>query len=181
VRRHWLLIVLCAAGACHADPDPRQTGFVVDKGRVKAHYDPKSGRLKRLEVDLNKNGVIDSWSYMDGTRVDRVELDPNEDGRIDRWEHYADGKLSSVGSSTRSDGVEDQWAYQDAGGHLARVETDTDRDGQIDKWEVYDPPPAPGQPAVLRSVAYDQRHTGHPTLRLWYRADGSFEKTEHLS
>jgi len=181
VRTRWLLIVLCAVCACSSDPDPRKTGFVVDKGSVKAHYDPKSGRLRKLEEDTNKNGRLDTWTYMDGTRVDRIEIDRDEDGKIDRWEHYTDGKLTSVGISTRGDGVEDQWAYQAAAGYLERVETDTDRDGRVDKWETYDPPPAPGRPSRLRSVAFDENHTGHPSLRLWYTADGNLERAEHLT
>ena len=116
----------------------------VDRGNVKAQYDPKSGRLKRLEVDTNKNGVIDAWTYQDGTRIDRIEIDKDENGKIDRWEHYVDGKLARVGTSTRGDGVEDEWAFQRADGSLERVETDTDRDGRVDKWETFDAPPAPG-------------------------------------
>jgi len=180
VCRHWPLLVLCALCGCQSPPDPRGTNFIVDKGNVKAQYDSKSGHLARLEVDTNKNGKIDTWTYMDGTRVDRIEIDRDEDGRIDRWEHYTDGKLTSVGTSTRGDGVEDEWAYQAPAGYLARIETDTDRDGKIDKWQVYDPPSGPGRPPVLRSVSLDPDPAGHPTLRLLYRPDGSFERTEHL-
>jgi hypothetical protein len=181
VRRHWPLIFLCAVSACQAPPDPRKTNFIVDKGSVKAEYDPNSGRLKRLEVDTDKNGKIDSWTYMDGARIDRIDIDRNEDGKIDRWEHYSGGKLTSVGTSTRGDGVEDEWAYQGAGGVLDRIETDTDRDGHVDKWQVYQPAPVAGQPPVLRSVSSDPGHTGHPTERLLYRADGSFEGSENLA
>jgi hypothetical protein len=173
------LSIVCLA--CDSPPDPRQTNFVIDKGNVKAQYDPSSGHLKKLEVDTNKNGVIDSWTYMDGTRIDRIELDRDEDGKIDRWEHYADGKLVSIGSSTRGDGVEDEWAYPAPAGFLERIETDTDRDGHIDKWQNYDPPLATGGRPFLRSVSFDSDHAGHPTLRLFYRADGSFERSEKLT
>src|SRR4051794_12965251 len=136
-----VLSLALASAACDSPPDPRRTNFIVDKGNVKAQYDPKNGHLKKLDVDTNKNGKIDSWTYMDGTRIDRIEIDRDEDGTIDRWEHYKDGKLESVGTSTKGDGVEDEWAYPRAGDPLvlARVETDTDRDGKIDKWQVYDP------------------------------------------
>lgn len=152
----------------------------MERPGVKAEYDSKSGHLKRLEVDTNKNGRVDSWTYQDGARVDRIEIDRDEDGKIDRWEHYVDGKLNSVGTSTRGDGVEDEWAYQSAGGYLERIETDTDRDGKIDKWQAYDPPVKPGGSPVLRSVSMNPDAAGRPTLRLYYRADGSFERTEHL-
>ncbi|SRR6266540_1980749 len=182
MRCHWPLVVLCVLPlACNSTPDPRQTGFRVDRGNVKAEYSPKTGRLTRLEVDTNKNGKIDSWTYMDGTRIDRIELDKDENGTIDRWEHYVDNKLARVGTSTRGDGVEDEWAFQGAGGFLERVETDTDRDGHVDKWENYEAPLKSGGPPVLRSVSMDPDSSGRPTRRLLYRADGSFDRSETIN
>jgi len=176
------LVPLCLlAVACDSPPDPRRTDFKVDRGGVKAEYSPKTGRLQRLEVDTNKNGKIDSWTTMDGTRIDLVELDRDENGKIDRWEHYLEGKLSKVGTSSRGDGVQDEWAYPGAKGFVERVETDTDRDGKVDKWENYDPPQKPGGAAVLRSVSMDPDGSGQPTRRLLYRADGSFERTEIIN
>jgi hypothetical protein len=177
-----LLLVFCASlAACNSTPDPRQTNFKVDKGFAKAQYDEKTGRLKRLEVDTNKNGVIDTWTYMDGTRIDRIEIDKDENGKIDRWEYYVDGKLSKVGTSSRGDGVQDEWAFQGPQGYLERVETDTDRDGKVDKWEEFEPPQKPGGPLFLRSVSTDPDSSGRPTRRLLYRADGSFERSEILT
>jgi hypothetical protein len=175
-----VILASLASAACDSTPDPRRTNFIIDKGNVKAQYDPKSGRMKKLDVDTNKNGKIDSYTFMDGTRIDRIEIDRDEDGKIDRWEHYKDGKIESVGTSTRGDGVEDEWAYQRPGGGLARIETDTDRDGKIDKWQVYDPPRASGGAPVLRSVETEPDAAGKPTFRLLYRPDGSFDRSEHL-
>jgi len=175
------LVCLCAlAAACDSTPDPRTTNFQVKRGNVTAQYDDKSGRLKRLEVDTNKNGVVDTWTFMDGTRIDRIEIDKDENGKIDRWEHYQDGKLASVGTSTRGDGIEDERAYQSASGHLERIETDTDRDGKIDKWATYELP-HPGAAPVLRAVAMDPDASGRPTRRLIYAADGRFERVETLN
>lgn len=183
VRCAFRLLALGFAGlllGCHGRPDPRQTNFEIKSGNVTANYDNKTGHLKKLSMDLDKNGVIDTWTYMDGTRIDRIEMDKNEDGKIDRWEHYADGKLTSIGTSTRGDGVEDQWTYQTAQGLLDRVETDTDRDGKIDKWERYEASPEPGRPPVLRVVESEPDASGHPMLRLLYRPDGSFDRAEKL-
>jgi hypothetical protein len=174
----WILCALLAA--CNSTPDPRQTNFRVERPNVKAQYDEKSGHLTRLEVDTNKNGVTDTWTYMDGTRIDRIEIDKDENGRIERWEHYLDNKLSKVGSSTRGDGVEDEWAFQGAAGVLERVETDTDRDGHVDKWEAYEAPQIAGGQPVLRAVSLDPDSTGRPTRRLLYRADGTFDRSETL-
>ncbi len=176
------LVALCLlAIACDSPPDPRRTDFKVERNGVKAEYNPKTGRLKRLEVDLNKNGKIDAWTYMDGTAIDRIEIDKDENGKIDRWEHYVNNKMVKIGTSSRGDGVEDEWAYPSPKGFVERVESDTDRDGKIDKWENFDPPQKQGGAPVLRSVSMDPDGSGRPTRRLLYRADGSFERSEILN
>ena len=75
-------------------------------------YDKETGRLTQLTYDRNKNGVIDTWTDMDGTRPLRSRIDTDEDGKIDRWEYYDDkGGLAKVGFSRRNDGKPDAWAY----------------------------------------------------------------------
>src|SRR5258708_10166863 len=104
IRCRWSLVVCCAIPlACNSTPDPRLTNFRVQRGNVTAQYDDKTGRLKRLELASKKNGKIDTWTYMDGTRIDRIEIDRDGDGNIDRWEYYFDNQLSRVGRSTRRD------------------------------------------------------------------------------
>jgi hypothetical protein len=154
-------------------------------------YDSKTGRLQLLKYDSNGNGVVDTWSYMDGARVLRIEIDTNEDGTIDRWEHYdANQKLEKVGFSREHDGHEDAWTYANPDGSVARIEyashangridrreffehdtlvraeEDSDGDGRTDKWESY-------EDGRLSSVAFDTTHDGQPDRRLVYGADGS--------
>lgn len=143
-----------------------------------AQYDDKTGHLKRLEVDTNKNGHIDTWTYMEGTRIDRIEIDRDEKGKLDRWEYYVGNKLTKVGTSSRGDGVVDERAFQSLDGHLARVESDTNRDGRIDVWETFDAPRTPGGASILRSVALDPDVEGRPTRRLLYAPDGTFERVD---
>jgi hypothetical protein len=158
---------------------------------VEPVYDKQTGRLTLLKYDSNKNGVPDTFSYMDGTKVLRIEIDKDEDGKIDRWEYYdADQKLIKVGFSRENDGREDAWSYSAPDGSVARIEIstrrdgkvtrteyyekdtlvraeeDTDEDGRIDKWDAY----AIGR---LASVAFDTAHRGFPDRRLLYAADGS--------
>jgi len=168
-------------GACSAPPDIRKTNFEIRGKEGVAKYDPKTGRLKKLDYDANKNGKIDSFSYWDATRCIRIEMDQDEDGKIDKWEYY-DGKnkIEKVGSSSRDDEVQDTFAYPDANGFLARVETDSDRDGAIDKRELYVPRPGTASERVLATVEYEFDKTGAPGRRLYYRPDGSFEKSEVL-
>ena len=187
--RHWRRIrhfIICGAGAavvlsaaCSEPPDPRLTNFEVRGKDGVAKYDPQTGRLKRLDIDHNRDGRIETFSYWDGPRVLRIEIDADSDDRIDRWEHYDDtNKLVRVGSSSRDDGVEDTWTYPDTAGQLARVESDTNRDGVVDKRETYSP--TAGSPAarVLSMVDLDIDGSGQPRLRLHYAPGGTFERTE---
>lgn len=183
---HRILIVLLAAvaltlAACKAPPDIRRTNFEIRGKEGVAKYDPKTGRLQKLDFDQNKNGRMDSFSFMDATRVIRIEMDQDEDGKIDRWEHYdANNKIERVGTSSRDDEVQDTFAYPDANGFLARVEFDTDRDGNIDKREFYVLKPGSDDLRVLQFVEHKFDKAGQPGIRLHYRTDGSFEKSEVL-
>jgi len=173
-----VMMVCCASAAC-APPDPRRSNFEVRSKEGVAKYDPKSGRLQRLDIDQDKNGRIETFSYWDGKRLHRIETDKDEDGRIDRWEHYDDqNKLVRVGSSSKDDQIEDTWAYADAAGFLARVDSDTDRDGVIDKRETFIPKPGAPDGRVLVTVDLGLNDAGKPSRRLYYRPDGSFDRAE---
>ena len=154
-------------------------------------YDKLTGKLQLLKYDSNHDGRVDTWSYMDGTRVLRIEIDKDEDGKLDRWEYYdAAQKLEKIGMSRANDGKEDAWAYTGPDGAIVRIdvstkrdgkvtrvehyqhdvlvaaEEDSDEDGRIDKWETY-------EGTRLASVAFDTQHRGKPDRRLIYGADGS--------
>lgn len=134
--------------------------------QITPEYDKKSGKLQLLKYDSNRNGKVDMWSYMDGSRVIRVEIDKDEDGKIDRWEYYdTNQKIEKVELSTRNDGKASRVEhYQND--TLTSAEEDTDGDGRIDKWETY----AGGRLAV---VAFDTTHRGTPDRRLVYDAGGA--------
>lgn len=173
------LSYVCAL-ACTTPPDPRRTNFEVRGEGGVARYDPKTGRLSRIDIDHNKDGNLETFSYWDGARVLRIEIDGDGDRRIDRWEHYdSSNHLTKVGSSRRDDGVEDTWSYPDHDGRLLRVETDTDRDGAIDKRETF----VAGGSAdarVLSTVDLEIDRSGAPGRRLHYSTDGTFQRAEAL-
>jgi len=151
----------------------------LDKDNVAADYDPASGKLRRLDVDRDRNGTKETVSVWDGSRLLRIEIDTNEDGIVDRWEHY-DGAstIARVGSSSLNDGVEDLWLFSSAdGSFVSRIERDVNRDGAVDKWEEYNMPVLPGGPPVLVRVGMDPAGTGKATHWMVYRADGSLERT----
>jgi hypothetical protein len=159
--------------------------------RIQPVYDPATGRLQQLRLDSDKNGTVDTVSYMDGTRLIRIEVDKDEDGRVERWEHYGPGRrLEKVGFSRANDGQEDAWSFNGPDGSVVRVdisterdghvnrtehyengvltraEDDDDRDGRPDRWETYDG-------GRLSSVAFDTTHRGTPDRRLVYGPDGA--------
>jgi len=158
--------------------------------RIWPEYD-KDGKLQLLKYDSKGSGKVDTWSYMDGTRVVRIEADTDQDGRIDRWEYYRpDRQLEKVGTSRTNDGHPDSWSFPGTDGTVARIEVstrpdgkvtrvehyehaamvraeeDTDSNGATDKWETYDG-------ARLASVAFDTTHRGFPDRRLTYEAGGT--------
>lgn len=173
-----LLLALIAFAACNTPPDPRRTNFRVERDNVAAQYDEKTGRLRRMDVDRDRNGTFETVSIWDGARLVRIEVDQDENGVVDRWEHYEGTPpvMTKIGSSTRNDGVEDMWVFVSPdGSYAARAEYDTTRDGRVDKWEEYDPPAAPGGAPVLRAVGSDPDGTGRPTRWVRYHPDGSVD------
>jgi len=180
--RKGLLFVVLMLGASCGSREP---------ANIEPVYDKLTGKLRLLKYDSNGDGKVDTWSYMDGTRVVRIEIDMDEDGKIDRWEYYdADQKLEKTGTSRANDGKEDAWVYTGPDGAIARIDVSTNRDGNVtrtehyeknalvgaeedsdgdgrpDKWETFDA-------GRLTSVAYDTTHRGTPDRRLIYGADGS--------
>jgi len=176
-----------AATACGSNNSAQAT---TDKD-VKAEYD-SAGRLTLLTHDRNGDGKVDTWGYMDGSRVVRIEVDENGDGKIDRWEYHKDPKTSkdSSGASgstgqaasggdvtleridraTKFDGRISRREYFDNGA-LTRVEEDTDGDGKIDKWETY-------SAGTLAMMAIDTKARGTPDRRLIYLPDGTLSRIE---
>lgn len=165
--------------------------------RVSPSYDPFTGKLVQFGADMNGDGRIDQWTYVDGNRPLRGESDGDGDGRIDRWEYFdANAAMVRVGSSSRNNGVEDRWVWAaESGGErrmdlsrrsdrhldrreyyrgevLARAEEDTNADGRIDRWDRYDS-------GVLREVALDTTFSrDRANRRLLYDARGAFEALE---
>jgi hypothetical protein len=185
------MVALCAVGC--SDPEKQRL-----KDTTKATYDQSTGRLKELTYDANKNGRIDTWTDMDGTRPIRARIDRNEDGKLDRWEYYDDkGLLAKVGFSRSDDGTPDAWAFSGADGKVVRVEISSAKDEKkINRWERYDPKGATGpngmgalleadedtngdgkpdkwetyERGVLKTAAFDETFDGQPDRKFTYES-----------
>jgi len=169
--------------AC-SDPDAARI-----RETTRPTYDKSTGKLTQLTYDANKNGRIDTWTDMDGTRPLRSRIDRDEDGRIDRWEYYDEaGALAKVGFSRRQAETPDAWAFSGPDGTIARVESssagdekkidrreffergvmvraevDNNGDGRTDQWETY-------EADTLKTAAMDENGDGTPDRRLTYAA-----------
>lgn len=130
--RHHILAFLIAQLAAAAALSACSNAGVQTAKAMSPEYDAQTGRLKLLKYDSDGDGVIDTWSYMDGGRVLRIEVDTDEDGTVDRWEHYgATGKLEKIGFSSEDDGREDAWQYLADDGTLVRLEISGTHDGKV--------------------------------------------------
>jgi antitoxin component YwqK of YwqJK toxin-antitoxin module len=174
------VIAVCLSGC--SDPEKERI-----KETTKPTYDKATGKLTELTFDRNKNGKIDTWTDMDGTRPLRSRSDLDEDGKLDRWEYYDDkGGLTKVGFSRKQDGRPDAWAFSGPDGKvqrveisstsdekkidrweyyengvLARADEDTNGDGKPDKWETY-------EGNAVKTAAMDENFDGRPDRRLTY-------------
>lgn len=174
----------CLALACAGCSDPDSARI---RETTRPTYDKATGRLTQLTYDANKNGTIDTWTDMDGTKPLRSRADLDEDGKIDRWEYYDDtGALAKVGFSRKQDGAPDAWAFAGPDGQIARVEisssgdpnridrreqyengimvraeVDSNADGRPDQWETY-------KAGALETAALDENGDGRPDRRLTY-------------
>jgi hypothetical protein len=192
MRKPLILLGVVCLSAC-ADPDRERL-----KATTKPTYDPKTGKLTELTYDANKNGRIETWTEMDGTRALRSLIDRDEDGKIDRWEHYDDkGELAKVGFSRKNDGQPDAWAFAGPDGKLWRIEISSAGDeNRIDRREYYDasaPLSSDGTGALVRAeedtnsdgridkwetyevgvvkaASFDENADGIPDRRLTYTA-----------
>ena len=165
-----LLLAGSAAAGAAACSDADQERL---KQTTKATYDQSTGKLKELTYDANKNGRVDTWTEMDGTRPLRARIDRNEDGKLDRWEYYDEkGRLTKVGFSRSDDGRPDAWAFSGPDGKIVRIEISSVKDeSKIDRWERYEPKGAsPDGVGALLQADEDTNGDGRPDKWETYEA-----------
>ena len=72
-------------------------------------------RLLVKEVDLNRDGFFDSFTYYVDGVIERQEVDENFDQTIDRIDHYQGGRKVLTERDTRFTGTLDQFRYFEQG------------------------------------------------------------------
>ncbi|HEY1532976.1 MAG TPA: hypothetical protein VGF76_03130 [Polyangiaceae bacterium] len=114
----------------------------------------EGGREVCRAVDLNFDGVIDSYSYFDSAgQLRRRENDYDKDGQIDEITTFKGGQIAEKDQSTALARHLDTWDFYQAG-TLVRSERDSNGDGVIDQWWEY---PKPGCPLIHADVNNDGR------------------------
>ncbi len=175
-----LVLLAVFACACSGADSAR------DRAAITPAYD-QTGKLKGLAYDSNHNGVVDTWTDMDGARAVRTRIDNNEDGKPDRWEYYDEkSRLVKIGFSRSDDGRANAWAFAGSDGAIERIEIsstadetridrweyhkadgmaaaeeDSNHDGSVDKWETY-------EAGRITTAAFDEDADGKPDRRLTY-------------
>jgi hypothetical protein len=165
-------LCLAAVAAAAVSPACRNPETERLRETTRPSYDRATGKLTELTFDANKDGRIDTWTEMDGSKPVRSRIDRNEDGKLDRWEYYgADGRLARVGLSRADDGKPDAWAFAGADGRIERIEVSSVRDeSRIDRWEYYGPSPAGAPEGLLLRVEEDSNRDGRRDK--WEHYDG---------
>jgi hypothetical protein len=128
-----LAAAIAAAAGCRDDARARL------RATTHATFDHKTGKLTELTFDANRDGRIDTWTQMDGTRPVMSRVDRDQDGIVDRWEYYdGQGRLEKVGFSRARRDTPDAWAFAAGAGRLERIEASSKGDpAQIDRLERY--------------------------------------------
>ncbi len=127
-----------------ANGDGKPDIFIVREG----------GREVCRAVDLNFDGVIDTYSYFDSAgQLRRRENDYDKDGQIDEISTFKGGQITEKDQSTALAKKLDTWDFYQAG-MLMRTERDSNGDGIIDQWWEY---PKPGCPLIHADMNNDGR------------------------
>jgi hypothetical protein len=66
------------------------------------------GGVRRRELDVSGNGVVDKIEWFDGEVLTRVAVDGNQDGHMDRWQVWQGGRVVSERLDTDGDGEPDR-------------------------------------------------------------------------
>jgi hypothetical protein len=123
-------------------------------GKIDITIVREGGRELCRVVDLNFDGVVDSYSYFDSAgQLRRRENDYDRDGQIDQITSFKAGQIAEKDQSTAQPQHLDTWDFYQAG-MLVRTERDSNGDGVIDQWWEY---PKPGCPLIHADMNNDGR------------------------
>jgi len=115
----------------------------------------KGGREICRAVDLNRNGVVDTFVYFDEHgRERRREYGFERANRANEIDILENGQLVRKERETNNDGKLDTWDYYE-NGRLVREERDTAGDGMVHQWWTFPQPNNPSCGVVVSDLDGD--------------------------
>lgn len=149
---------------CAIDDAERQD--VDGDGRPDLNVVREKGREVCRGLDLNFDGHIDVWVYLDDSgRVRRREHDFDRDGRVDEIALYDAGALVERRQGTTLAGKLDTWQYFERG-RVVRMERDSNGDDVVDQWWEFPNPSRHDCPLIHTDVDGDGRPDPGATVDL---------------
>jgi len=148
---------------CAEDSKPSEQVDVNGDGAPDLTVVKNGGKETCRAADLDFDGRIDLWSYFDDAgRVRRREVDYDRDGNVDEIQLFKGGEIAEKHRASTPAKRLDTWEFYN-GGRLARAERDSDSDGHVDQWWDYKTADCPlirtdadgdGQPDAKAEVDY---------------------------
>ena len=109
-----------------------------DDGQADKWIEDFANGNKKIEVDSDYNGIIDSVIRFDAEgKTNYEEYDFDLDGIIDTYYFYGEEGLERQELDSNGDGEIDIWVHLKEGTYMKSYERDIDFDGQIDVIKEY--------------------------------------------
>ncbi|MGC4065379.1 MAG: hypothetical protein QM784_12165 [Polyangiaceae bacterium] len=136
----------------------------------------EGGKESCRAADLDFDGKVDLYAYQDASgRMRRQELDYDRDGNIDEIQLFKDGELTEKHRSTMMVKRLDTWETYSQG-RLVKAERDSDGNGKIDQWWDYKTPDCP----LIRSDI-DGNGEPDPTSQVDFCSEASYKPPEQAA
>lgn len=72
-------------------------------------YFDDQGRERRRESDFDRDGIPDELTLLEGGVIIRKERETNFDRKLDTWDTYVGGRLAKSERDSNADGIIDEW------------------------------------------------------------------------
>ena len=133
-----VLLVFALAGSMPSEAGTLERDSNKD-GKIDqiAHLNPQ-GKVIKLCIDSNADGIMDRFQYYENEFLVRVEGDGNHNGRIDTWDYLKGGKRIRHERDSNESGQVDQIVIFDDEERPFKMMRDSDGDGRFDRWGAFE-------------------------------------------
>ncbi len=124
-------------------------------------YLDAAGRIRRREVDYDRDGVADEIQLYTGGALREKQLSTVRAGRLDTWQLFHPGRRQRRERDTNGDGIIDEWWFYGPSG-CASIRTDEDADGKPDPRSGFEYCEGGPSPALPSSKGGEAQTAGEP-------------------